>query len=241
MIALEQVSKSYRNHPVLWDVNVVLPSQKIICIIGENGSGKSTFLSLLSGLLEPDQGTISYSSQRLSPRDASVSLLPQQDQLFTHLTAKDNLEFWAAAAGISFSHTNVKEAIRLLELDAFLNKKIHQLSGGMRRRVSIGTILLSDPEVLLLDEPFTGLDLYHKNELRSYLTTLTEKGKTIVYTAHNLDEIFKVADQMYAIRQGGLEEFSLPDSLDKLYQNALQLFNEDKGGEVNVRGEQKAR
>lgn len=220
MIKVYSVAKSFKKEQVLKDVSFSVQKGNTACIVGENGSGKSTLLSIIAGILKPDSGDICLN---ISDKK-SVGFVPQHDYLFEDLKVKDNIKFWAAAAKLSFSSEQVKQYMDLFNVTSFLNKKVTELSGGMQKRVALCTALLHNPDILLLDEPFSGLDVIHKEEICTYLNWLREKGKTIVYSTHNFDEIHLMATELYVIFDGYLYNVPLSDSLDELSINVTNYL-----------------
>lgn len=220
MIKVYSVAKSFKKEQVLKDVSFSVQKGNTACIVGENGSGKSTLLSIIAGILKPDSGDICLD---ISDKK-SVGFVPQHDYLFEDLKVKDNIKFWAAAAKLSFSSEQVKQYMDLFNVTSFLNKKVTELSGGMQKRVALCTALLHNPDILLLDEPFSGLDVIHKEEICTYLNWLREKGKTIVYSTHNFDEIHLMATELYVIFDGYLYNVPLSDSLDELSINVTNYL-----------------
>lgn len=171
-------------------------------------------LSIIASVLKPDKrsggvfinGTNVFNDSSLRKK---IGFVTQDNDLFDDLTVKDNIDFWASAAGVGSKAVFSSYFVKLLDLNEFYNKRIKALSGGMKRRVAICCALVNDPSLIILDEPFTGLDLYYKNELIEYLTRLKNIGKTIIYTSHGSDEIMRLSDVVYII-SGGIIKNSMP-------------------------------
>jgi len=205
LIIAENIVKRYGAETALDHVNIAVKQGEIACIIGPNGSGKSTLLSVMAGLLRPDGGTVYYQGKAFSENRGAlrqIGFVPQQDSLFADLSVKDNLSFWAAASNVPLSRALNLAVVQQLELGPMLRKRVKHLSGGMRRRVAIAAALVSEPLLLILDEPFAGLDLFHKSQLTQRLRQLRESGVTIIYTSHNADEIVLLSDTMYLLHKG---------------------------------------
>ena len=208
MLEVKAVNKRYRKAAVLRDISFTAEPGTSICIVGQNGSGKSTLLSIMAGCLRPDSGEVSYSGISLFGDSGKrlVGYVPQVDNLFPELSVRDNIAFWASAAGLSLKKVRERGLPELLGLDAFWKKKVSALSGGMRRRAAICAALLHGPALLLLDEPFTGLDLVVKEEILQSLEGLRAAGHIIVYTTHNLDEAARLSGKMIALSGGNAVE-----------------------------------
>ena len=198
MITAKNISKSYSKQIVLDNVDFSMSAGESAVIVGRNGSGKSTLLSILAGFLRPDSGSVSTDGKY-------VAFCPQEDRLFEDLTVKDNLKFWQAANGSS--DTLVSHFAHILGVDAFVRKKINQLSGGMKKSTAICCALSGDPAALILDEPFSGLDIFHKNALLAAFGQLKAAGKCILYSSHSIDEIVGLDSEIYTLAEGRLSRF----------------------------------
>jgi molybdate transport system ATP-binding protein len=184
---------------------------RVTALFGPSGSGKSTILRLIAGLLKPDEGRIvlagrtvfdSASRINLSPRDRHVGLVFQDGLLFPHMSVRQNLLYgpWARRAPkpAAFDQT-----IQILDLGKLLDRAPRHLSGGERQRVAIGRALLSDPAVLLMDEPVAAIDQERRAEILPYLETLTREWPTpLLYVSHTMDEVRRLADRIVNIRGG---------------------------------------
>jgi molybdate transport system ATP-binding protein len=188
-----------------------LPAQGITAVIGRSGSGKSSLLHALAGLLTPTRGHVKLSGQTLFDHSAHINLPPnkralgvvfQEGRLFPHLNVRGNLLFGdalsARPAGPAFD-----DVVELLGVGAVLTRRPHTLSGGERQRVAIGRALLSRPRALLMDEPLASLDPARRHELLGYLAALPARyGLPIVYVTHQMDEVLRLADQVVVMNDG---------------------------------------
>lgn len=221
LIAVETVAKRYGKQQVLRDVTFAAPSGQITAIVGKNGCGKSTLLSIAAGMLKPDSGKVLVNGRNPfadSSTGKTIGFVAQDDCLFEDLTVGDNLRFWASASGVKGRDAAKDPFVKILELEPFLKKKVSALSGGMRRRTAICTALFGNPACLLLDEPFSGLDLVYQQELSRFLLELREMGKTLIYTTHSPEELTALSDSVLLL-SGGRIIFSC---------NTTQLVQQDK-------------
>ena len=197
MLSVERVRKKYGAVAVLDGVSFDVPPGQVAAIVGRNGCGKSTLLAVMAAMLRPDSGRVLLDGQdplanaNLRRR---IGYVAQGDSLFEELSVADNLRFWAGAAGIAQADTQRSPFVELLELDGFWRQRVSRLSGGMRRRVAICAALLADPQYILLDEPFSGLDMVYRQQLGQFLLELRAQGKTIVYTTHSPQELADLSD-----------------------------------------------
>lgn len=210
MLEVIHIAKSYRGQPVLLDASLTLPPGRSACIVGVNGSGKSTLLSIIAGALPPDAGSVLWNGSPALEQGRAIGFVPQQDTLFDDLSVEDNIAFWASAAGLSKKDAAVRDSLELFGVGDYLSKRVKRLSGGMRRRAALCAALLHDPACILLDEPFTGLDLVGKEELSSYILRLRDRGKAILYTTHNMDEIDLLAQGLIVLYGGRTTLTPLP-------------------------------
>jgi ABC-type multidrug transport system ATPase subunit len=190
------ITKSYKNHKVLDSISLTASAGESVVIIGRNGEGKSTFLSILAGYLRADSGTVELGGH-------GVAFCPQHDNLFEELSVRDNLLFWARAKGSSLEPESMDYST-LLGVNEYLNKKVRNLSGGMKKCVAILCALSGGADVLILDEPFSGLDIVYKDVLLTAFDELKAMGKCIIYTSHNIDEITGLDSRIYALSGGKL-------------------------------------
>ncbi len=205
------VDVSIQRPALLVQAQFALPAQGITALIGRSGSGKSSLLHALAGLLTPTRGHVQLSGQTLFDHHASINLQPherawgvvfQEGRLFPHLSVRGNLLFGDALssrpAGPAFS-----DVVELLGVGALLTRRPHTLSGGERQRVAIGRALLSRPRALLMDEPLASLDPPRRHELLGYLAALPARyGLPIIYVTHQMDEVLRLADQVVVMNDG---------------------------------------
>ena len=200
-ITAKNLSKKYGKKQILTDINLEIHKGEIVAVLGRNGGGKSTLLTLLTGFAKVDSGEVSVAGV--------VAFVPQDDHLFDDLSVRDNIEFWRKSS----KQTQVGTPTYELGVADYLRKKVKSLSGGMRKAVAINCATVVEPDVLVMDEPFAGLDIYYKLALLTLLKDKKSVGKTIVYTSHSLDEI-EIADRILLIRAGRLVEIE-KTQLDK--------------------------
>lgn len=191
MLEIDGVSKSYSGRRVLEPVRFCLPAGCCIGITGENGSGKSTLLRLLAQVERPDGGDIRYQGASvLGDRNflrRKLGYVPQGHDLLEDLTVSGQLKLWQSACGLSGPLPG--EILELLDLEPMMKSRIRTLSGGMKRRVSIGMALLSSPEILVMDEATTGLDRAYCRRLLDWLEGYMTRGGRIVWCSHHQQEL----------------------------------------------------
>lgn len=190
------------------NVQLSLPSSGISAIFGRSGAGKSSLANLISGLTSPDSGRISLNSSLLFDSDKKISVPPerrhigyvfQDARLFPHYKVEGNLLY-----GCNGKRTaRFDDVVSLLDIEPLLDRHPHSLSGGEKQRVAIGRAILSEPDLLVMDEPLASLDLPRKREVMPYLERLAKEIKIpIIYVTHSLDEILRLADHMVLLNDG---------------------------------------
>lgn len=207
IIEIRSITKSFRrrdfqNLLVLDQVNFSLNEGEIVALLGKSGSGKSTLLRIIAGLIRSSQGSILYRNQPVIKPLLGVSMVFQSFALFPWLTVLQNVELGLEAQGISRKERRIRalEAIDVIGLDGFESAYPKELSGGMRQRVGFARALVVNPEVLLMDEPFSALDVLTADNLRSDLLDLWQSKKTkiqnILLVTHNIQEAALFADRI---------------------------------------------
>jgi ABC-2 type transport system ATP-binding protein len=200
LIEVTDICKSFGGKPVLKNITFTAGERDFICIVGRNGCGKSTLLNILSGMLKADSGAVTVAEGK------TTGFTPQADVLFNDLSVNDNLKFWAGASGLKASAIWENECVKVLEIEDMKKKKVKILSGGMKRRVSIAVSVLKNPDIVILDEPFSALDIFYKKSLTDYLKNLNGMGKTIIYTSHSTDEIIGLCSKVLLIENGEITD-----------------------------------
>lgn len=204
------------------EADLDLPSRGITAIFGVSGSGKSSLINLVSGLLTPDQGKIQLNQRILWDQQHNVPVhqrrigyVFQDARLFPHYKVKGNLQY-----GIKKIDTQkFKHIVDLLGLQHLLSRYPATLSGGEKQRVAIGRALLTEPELLLMDEPLAALDLPRKQELMGYLEQLAQQiNIPILYVTHSLDELIRLAQQVILMQAGKIVAYQ---PLEQLWQNPI--------------------
>ncbi len=198
-IVLKNISKSFNNHWVLKAVDLEVRDGEFFCLVGPSGCGKSTILKLIAGLEQPSSGSIDKPDQ--------TSMVFQSGAIFPWLSVFDNVAFGLKMQGKTHSQINelAYKYLQMVDLAHFAHKFPRELSGGQRQRVGIARALAVEPEVLLLDEPFSALDPLTAGELRNYLLHIWKELKiTVVMVSHLIEEAVFLADRVGVMKIGTL-------------------------------------
>ncbi|MCX7927899.1 MAG: ABC transporter ATP-binding protein, partial [Candidatus Omnitrophica bacterium] len=197
-----QLNKSFGKVWVLKNVSLVIQKNEIFGILGLNGAGKTTLLKCILGFLSPTSGTILFYDKALVSCDVQqkFSYLPESFQLFRELTALELTEIFANTLGKSSVYA--KEALSTVGLLSVAKRRIRTFSRGMQQRLGLALCLMKEPEVLILDDPFLGLDVAGQLSVIQILEKLKKKGTTIIFSSHTLAQVEKIVDSVAIIDQG---------------------------------------
>jgi heme ABC exporter ATP-binding subunit CcmA len=204
---LDQVSKLFGSFAALRKVSVDLEPGRCYVLIGENGAGKSTLLRILAGLLRPTHGTVKvFGDQEPHDARARIGYMSHAPMLYDELTAEENLHYFASLYP-GQKCLSPAEALRQVGLDPELQRPFGQYSQGMRQRTSLARVLLPIPELLLLDEPFSNMDVESVQQMVELLSGFRQGNRTIVITTHQRDAAAPIADWVLALKAGRVASF----------------------------------
>ena len=230
-IVFLDIGKSFGALKLFESISLTCPAQKYLCLLGPSGCGKTTLMRMVAGLVDPDRGDILIGGRRvndLPPGQRDIGLAFQNYALYPHLDVAGNLAFPLRAPGRrhKYSKADIDERIRsvakLLQIETLLGRAVNQLSGGQQQRVALGRSLISEPSVLLLDEPIAHLDARLRYETRAELKQLHRRvGTTTVHVTHDQQEALAIADLIAVIKDGALQQLGTPL---ELYNNPRNAF-----------------
>lgn len=204
-IVLEGAAKHFGTHTALHPTDLIVPHGQAVLLVGANGAGKSTLLRLVAGLCQPSAGKV-----RINGRDplcipearAEIGLLSHQTLLYDELTARENLRFFAQLYGLENPDERIATALAAVGLNERLDQRVGSFSRGMKQRLAIVRAILHCPSILLLDEPFTGLDTRASAVLHRLVRRFRQEGRTYILVAHRLDEADGLVDRLLVIKRG---------------------------------------
>ncbi|EST54251.1 ABC transporter ATP-binding protein [Brevibacillus panacihumi W25] len=225
MIEVQQVTKQFGAFTALEDVSFRVEAGEVYGLLGENGAGKTTMMRMMATILRPTAGNIEVAGFSVIKEPNEVRrrigiLFGGDVGLYSRLTARENIAYFGSMYGMdrtAIEH-RIKRLSQMLEMDSFLDRRVGPFSRGMKQKVAIARTLVHDPQVILLDEPTTGLDVTAANMFRQMIGTLQAEGKTILFSSHNMGEIDKLCKRIALIHQGRLQ-----------YAGTLQKLREQYG------------
>ena len=219
-IEIKDIHKKYGSRPILQGIDLSVESGTCVGILGSNGCGKSTLLSILAGIQPADRGEFAIDGNDLFryPKERSrlVGYVPQGTPLIEELNAYDNLRLWYSKADLQKGLES--GVLQMLGIDKFLKMPVSKLSGGMKKRLSIGCAVSGRPPILLLDEPMAALDLSCKQSISRYIKDHKEKGGIVVMASHDTLEL-ELCDSWYIMKEGRLTPFRYTGDLDELVKH----------------------
>ncbi|MFL9844890.1 ABC transporter ATP-binding protein [Flavobacterium rhizosphaerae] len=238
MLQIKNLTFGYSDIPVLRNISFSVKKGRHIAVIGESGCGKSTLLKLIYGLHDANEGEISYKGKpvtgpkfNLVPGMPYMKYLAQDFDLMPYTTVAENVGTFLSNIYPEEKQNRILELLQIVEMEGFANTKAQNLSGGQQQRIALAKVLALEPEVLLLDEPFSHIDNFRKNALRRNLFAyLKQKGITVIVATHDSTDALSFADETVVIRQGVLVDIA-PSK--EIYYNPKDKYTASLFGEVN--------
>ena len=205
---LHGISKSIKGRLIFENVNLSLERHKVYGLIGENGSGKTMLLRLMSGLIRPDSGDIlvdgkKYDFMRKKPID--IGLIIENIGMYPGLTGKENLEY-LASINKKISSSDIRNILEAVGLDPDDKRKVRKYSLGMRQKLVVAQCFMENPDLILLDEPTNALDEESVEKVKQLIKSHAEKGAAVLIVSHIKENIFSVCDQVFMLQNGRINE-----------------------------------
>lgn len=231
MIVFENVTKSFKDHQVLSNISFQIKKGDLVAFIGESGCGKTTTLKMINRLVKPTSGRILINGDSIETKDIielrrSMGYVIQQTGLFPHMTVKENIEIIPRSEKRDADQIN-KKTLELMEMvgldpEEFSDRYPTELSGGQQQRVGVARAFATDPEIILMDEPFSALDPITRSGLQDEVLNLQSQfKKTIVFVTHDMDEAIKIADKICIMKDGVILQYDTPEDILKNPANAF--------------------
>ncbi|RLE85395.1 MAG: ABC transporter ATP-binding protein [Thermoprotei archaeon] len=221
LLVVEGVWKRFGDRDVVRDVSLLVNEGEIVSLLGPNGAGKTTLLKIITGVLRPDSGRVLIKG--LSPEDlkarALVGFCPQEPGLIDDLTGLENMMFYARLQGLDGKNVvkRVEGLLKIMGLSGDMGKLVRKYSGGMKKKLGLAATLIHDPEILILDEPTTGMDPGVRREVWRIIQQEKRSGKAILIATHYMEEAEALSDRVYIIDQGRIVASGTPSELKSKY------------------------
>ncbi len=223
ILRLDKISFKYGKKIILDNLDLTLNGGEILGLLGPNGAGKTTIFNIITGFIAPDFGSVMIKSEKINKWPVSeralkyrIGYVPQNSGYFSDLTVYENLKAIAeiTIANLSYREEKINSLISKFELDSIRDLKVSQISGGQRKRLTISLALVSDPKILLLDEPFAALDILTIKTLQEIIVNLQSENQiSIILCDHNASSLLKVTDTAAIIHNGKVIAKGTPSNL----------------------------
>lgn len=226
-LQLQQLSKVYRDTPVIHDLSLDIEDGEFLVLVGASGCGKSTLLRMIAGLEEVSAGSLVCDGLPMtnsSPRERNFSMIFQSYALFPHMTVEKNITFGMKVRGENIGENRelIERTIHMLQLDDLLKRRPKELSGGQRQRVAMARAIVRNPRIFLMDEPLSNLDAKLRHDVRDGIMELHRQLKTTtIYVTHDQVEAMTMADRIVVLDNGSIQQVGSPESL---YHHPANLF-----------------
>lgn len=226
-IEVSAISKSYKQHSVLKNINFKIGKGEVVGLLGLNGAGKSTLMKILTGFISPTTGEVHINDLKLSTAknkiQSQIGYLPEHNPIYLEMYIREYLNFHARI--FKTPKHRIDTVIAQTKLGDEIGKRIYQLSKGYRQRVGLASALLHDPDILILDEPTTGLDPNQLVEIRELIKSIS-KQKTILLSTHIMQEVEAICDRVIIINQGEIVSDKHLEDLNDPHQQVIEVeFN----------------
>lgn len=204
ILEASNVTKNYAAHKALNDVSISIPKQSIFGLLGPNGAGKTTLIRIINQIIMADEGEIVINGEKLHPKHIQViGYLPEERGLYKKMKVGEQLMYLAQLKGLSTgeARTRIKHWLEKLGLTEWAGKKVEDLSKGMAQKIQFIATVLHEPELLILDEPFSGFDPVNANLIKDEIFELREKGATVIFSTHRMESVEQLCDDIALINK----------------------------------------
>lgn len=206
LIEVKNLRKDYATHKAVDDISFVIPRGSIFGLLGPNGAGKTTLLRMITGIFYPDHGQILFNNKPFDPeRDIqSIGYMPEERGLYKKMKVGEQTLYLAQLKGMR--EKEAKEKIKYwfdkLDINTWYNKKVEELSKGMQQKVQFISTIIHNPSLLILDEPFSGLDPINANLIKQEIFDLSKSGTTIIFSTHRMEQVEEICDRIILVNKG---------------------------------------
>lgn len=204
ILKVENVTKRFANHTALDDVSLSIPKGSVYGLLGPNGAGKSTLIRIINRITAPDSGTVYLNGREIQPEDVlKIGYLPEERGLYKKMKAGEQAVYFAQLKGMSKKEAIAKLKVwfRKFGIESWWDKKIEELSKGMAQKLQFIVTVVHEPQLLILDEPFSGFDPINANLIKEEILELRDKGATVIFSTHNMSSVEEICDDITLINK----------------------------------------
>lgn len=225
MLELKHLTKNYNTQKAVDDISLIIPKGKIIGLLGPNGAGKSSLLRMITGITLPDEGEIFFDNETFVAKKhmQDIGYMPEERGLYKKMKVREQILYLAQLKGMSVDKANqaINYWFEKLDMQSWENKKVEDLSKGMSQKMQFVTTVLHEPKLLILDEPFSGLDPVNAQIIKDQIFELREKGTTIIFSTHRMEQVEEICEEIALMNMGKI-------ILNGKVENIKQVFKENK-------------
>lgn len=226
-LSLEHIVKKYENHLASDDISLAIPKGKIFGLLGPNGAGKTTLIRMITRIVFPDSGYIYFNGEKLQEKHSNqIGYMPEERGLYKSMQVGEHLVYLGKLKNLRHADAMQKteEWLKRLDIVDWRKKKIEELSKGMAQKVQFIATVLHDPNLLILDEPFSGLDPLNAKIIEDEIEQLRKAGKTIIFSTHRMEQVEEICDEIVLINQGKkILEGDVKELKHQFKENLFQL------------------
>ena len=218
-LKIENLTKTYGDFKALNHVSLEAENGKILGILGRNGAGKTTTIKSIMGIIEPEEGSITFDGIDIRKAKVSIGYLPEERGLYVNAVVKDQLLYFAMLNGMDkkVAFTEIKKLLEEFKIPGYLNKKVKTLSKGNKQKIQLISAILHKPQIVILDEPFSGLDPVNIELFKSTVLDLKKSGVTILFSSHRMEDVEEMCDRIVMLNKGNVVENNTVQGLINKY------------------------
>src|SRR6187399_1089186 len=206
ILELHNLKKDYATQKAVDDISFNIEQGSIFGLLGPNGAGKTTLLRMITGIFYPDEGNITFNGRKFDPNDdvRLIGYMPEEKGLYKKMKIGEQALYLGQLKGLSRSDAmqKVKEWFVKFEMQTWWNKKVEDLSKGMQQKLQFVTTVLHEPKLIILDEPFSGLDPVNSNLIKEEIFNLAKKGATVIFSTHRMEQVEEICDHIVLVNKG---------------------------------------
>lgn len=206
ILQLHHLKKYFATQKAVDDISLTIEPGQIFGLLGPNGAGKTTLIRMITGIFYPDEGEIIFDGKKFDPVNdiAKIGYMPEERGLYKKMKIGEQTEYLAQLKGLkkTEAHQKIKEWFIKFDMHTWWNKKVEDLSKGMQQKLQFVTTVLHDPRLIILDEPFSGLDPVNTNLIKDEIYALAQKGATIIFSTHRMEQVEEICDHIVLVNKG---------------------------------------
>src|SRR3954451_2952638 len=228
LLELQHLKKYYATQKAVDDISFTIDEGSIFGLLGPNGAGKTTLLRMITGIFYPDEGTITFDGKRFDPLNdiTKIGYMPEERGLYKKMKIGEQALYLAQLKGLSRQDAmqKIKYWLEKLEMQSWWNKKIEDLSKGMSQKLQFVITVLHEPKLIILDEPFSGLDPVNANIIKDEIFNFSKKGITIIFSTHRMEQVEEICDHIVLVNKGQkILDGTVSDIKNQFKENIYQI------------------